>query len=89
MNLQTHYAGASGYTELVNPQTHAVAYLRFGVLRLAEGQIYQVTSEGDEVGLVILSGACDVWVNQRPGAWAAWGPAKCLRRAWRWGEFAT
>jgi len=65
MNLQTHFTGAPGYTELVSPRTHPTEYLCFGVLRLAVGESYQLASDADEIGLVILSGACDVRINEQ------------------------
>lgn len=64
VKLQYHYIAAPGYTPLVARDAHLpTELLDFGMLRLGEGQTYQAESDGDEVGLVILSGTCDVRIG--------------------------
>lgn len=65
MELHCHYEPKPGYTELVTPATHPVEYLRFGILQLGAGESYKAVGESDEVGLVILSGTCDIQVNDQ------------------------
>ena len=65
MQLHYSYDAAPGYTQLVTPQTHPVQWLNFGMLRLDEGEHYTLASAGDEVGLVILTGRCDIQVNDQ------------------------
>src|SRR5215467_1817409 len=63
MRLRYTYQPAPGYTHLVTPQTHPVERLNFGVLRLAAGAAYTLESGEDEIGLIILSGTCDIRVD--------------------------
>jgi 5-deoxy-glucuronate isomerase len=63
MRLRYTYQPAPGYTQLVTPQTHPVERLDFGVLRLATDATYTLEAGEDEVGLVILSGGCDIHVD--------------------------
>lgn len=63
MKLQYHYAPTSGYTPLVARGTPPITLLDFGMLRLEPDQTYEASSGGDEVGIVILSGTCDVLVG--------------------------
>jgi 5-deoxy-glucuronate isomerase len=65
MNLKTHYDATPGYTQLVTPGAQPVRHLDFGILRLERGQSYESTSGGHEVGLVILSGICEVRVDDQ------------------------
>src|SRR5579884_1010740 len=60
VKLHFHYTPAPGYTELVARGAAPTELLDFGMLRLDEGQTFAAESGGDEVGLVILSGTCDV-----------------------------
>src|SRR6185437_9135154 len=63
MQLKDHYSGAQGYTPLVAPATHPVQDLDFGMIRLANGQTYAAESGGYEVGLVVLSGTCEMAIG--------------------------
>ena len=63
VHLHYHYDAQSGYTQLVTPGEQPVELLDFGMLALGEGQTYRATSGSDELGLVILSGTCEVRVN--------------------------
>jgi 5-deoxy-glucuronate isomerase len=66
LELQYHYAAPPGYTQVVTPQTHPINDLDFGMLRLENGQTYQSSSAGYEIGLVILTGRCSVRVDDQP-----------------------
>jgi 5-deoxy-glucuronate isomerase len=68
LKLKYHYAAAPGYTQLVTPQTHPINDLDFGMLKLEDSHTYQATSEGYEIGLVILTGRCSIQVNDQPFA---------------------
>ena len=61
--LLSHYEPRPGYTQIVTPQTHPIAWLDFGMLSLAAEQSYELASGGAEVGLVILTGACSIQVD--------------------------
>ncbi len=63
MQLRHAYLPAPGYTQLVTRQTPPVERIDFGMLRLDEGQTYETGSGTDELGLVVLTGACSVQVN--------------------------
>ena len=60
MKLQYPYTPITGYMPLVARGTHPTTLLDFGMLRLEPEQTYEASSGGDEVGIVILSGTCDV-----------------------------
>jgi 5-deoxy-glucuronate isomerase len=63
MELRHHYTPTLGYTQLVTPQTHLVARIDFGLLRLEAGQTYDVSSGANELGLVALSGRYAVQID--------------------------
>ncbi|MEO7001510.1 MAG: 5-deoxy-glucuronate isomerase, partial [Ktedonobacterales bacterium] len=65
--MQLHYAydATPGYTQLVTPQTHPVSWLDFGMLRLGADERYTFASGSDEIGLVILTGACSVQIDSQ------------------------
>ena len=65
MQLHYHYDATPGYRQLVTPQTQPIQWLDFGMLLLPAGEQYMLASEGDEVGLVILTGRCDIQVDDQ------------------------
>jgi len=65
VNLKYHYTPTPGYTQVVSPETHPSKDLDFGMLQLAEGQSYTSESGGYEIGLVILTGVCDITVGEQ------------------------
>jgi len=60
-----HYAGSDGYTQVIVPGEHGVKNLDFGMLWLPEGEQYTSMSAGHEIGLIILTGTCDVVVGDQ------------------------
>ena len=63
MELRYHYTPATGYAQLVTPQTHPVERIDFGMLRLEAGQTYEIASGANELGLVALSGRFSVQID--------------------------
>ena len=64
MDLKYHYTPTPGYTQVVSPETHLSKDLDFGMLQLAAGQRYASESAGYEIGLVILTGVCDITAGE-------------------------
>jgi 5-deoxy-glucuronate isomerase len=65
VELKYHYTAATGYTQLVAPQTHPINDLNFGMLRLEGSQAYQTISADYEIGLVVLAGRCSIRVDDQ------------------------
>src|SRR5437762_428711 len=63
MRLKSHYDGASGYTQLVTPDSSSAKELDFAMLKLSPGERYSSESANFEIGLVILTGTCAVTVE--------------------------
>lgn len=60
MDFVRHYDGTPGFTALVAPPSHGFTRLGFGMLTLAAGETYAGDSGAGEIGLIILTGTCDV-----------------------------
>ena len=63
MQLRYPYTPSPGYTQLVSPATHPIARLDFGMLSRPMGDTHAFASDEHELGLVILSGTCDITVD--------------------------
>jgi 5-deoxy-glucuronate isomerase len=63
MRLRYPYTPARGYVQLVSPATHPIERLDFGMLSLPAGGAHALASGEHELGLVILTGTCDITVD--------------------------
>lgn len=63
MQRMFHYQRQPGYNKLVGPGDAGLEHLEFGLLRVPRDEEFSFSQEGREAVLVILSGACTVWVD--------------------------
>jgi 5-deoxy-glucuronate isomerase len=63
--------GASGEVIVVNPEAVGFDYLTFRVRRMNSGECFSANTRENELGLVILGGACSV--ESEAGAWSHLG----------------
>jgi 5-deoxy-glucuronate isomerase len=60
MNLKKSYVEKYGYERVVTDRNSALVYAETDMLKLADGQSYQVDELGKEFVLVVLYGRCEV-----------------------------
>ena len=60
MNLKKSYVEKYGYERVVTDRNSALVYAETDMLKLADGQSYQVDELGKEFVLVVLYGKCEV-----------------------------